>query len=91
MKIILFCVSPSFPQLQRLFFIKNTKNNYSTASGWWEYTKHCFKENAKILSKNSAIQENITISRKKMLFLLKTQKATSSVSIWWGNTNSSCK
>ena len=26
-----------------------------------------------------------------MFFLLKTQKATSSASVWWGNTNSSCK
>ena len=63
MKKIFFCVSPSFPQLQRLlFFIKNTKNNRSSASDSWEYTKYRFKENAKILSKNSATQENITIS-----------------------------
>ena len=36
----------------------------------------CFKENAKILSKNSTTQENITISRQNLLFLLKTQKTT---------------
>ena len=36
----------------------------------------CFKENAKILSKNSTTQENITISRQSLLFLLKTQKTT---------------
>ena len=35
-----------------------------------------FKENGKILSKNSTIQENITISRQNLLFLLKTQKTT---------------
>ena len=35
-----------------------------------------FKENAKILSKNSTTQENITISRQNLLFLLKTQKTT---------------
>ena len=35
-----------------------------------------FKENAKILSKNSTIQENITTSRQNMLFLLKTLKTT---------------
>ena len=35
-----------------------------------------FKENGKILSKNSTIQENITISRQNFLFLLKTQKTT---------------
>ena len=33
-----------------------------------------FKENANILSKNSTTQENITISRQNLLFLLKTQK-----------------
>ena len=35
-----------------------------------------FKENAKILPKNSTTQENITISRQNLLFLLKTQKTT---------------
>ena len=38
--------------------------------------KYRFKENAKILSKNSTTQENITISRQNLLFLLKTQKTT---------------
>ena len=68
--IILFYVSPSSPQLQRLFFfvIKNTENNHSSASDWWKYTKSHFKENAMILSKNSTIQENITISRQNLLF-----------------------
>ena len=32
-----------------------------------------FKENAKILAKNSTTQENITISRQTLFFLLKTQ------------------
>ena len=32
--------------------------------------------NVKILSKNSTTQENITISRQNLLFLLKTQKTT---------------
>ena len=73
------------------FFIKDTKNNHSSASDWWEYTKYRFKENAKVLSKNSTAQENITISRKNLLFLLKTQKATSSARAWWGNTKSSFK
>ena len=49
-KIILFYVSPSTPQLQRLlFFITNTKNNHPSASHWQEYTKCCFKENANFL------------------------------------------
>ena len=40
-------------------------NNLSSASDWWEYTKSCFKEIAKIFSKNSTTQENITILRLK--------------------------
>ena len=48
-----------------LFFIKNAKNNHSSASDWWKYTKCCFKDNAKIFSKNSTTQENITILRLK--------------------------
>ena len=32
-------------------------NNLSSASDCWEYTKSCFKENAKIFSKNSTTQE----------------------------------
>ena len=35
------------------------------SSYWWEYTKSCFKENAKISSKLSTTQENITILRLK--------------------------
>ena len=47
--IILFYVNPRSPQLQRLFFfIKKQKNNHSSASDWWKYTKSRFKENAKI-------------------------------------------
>ena len=50
----------------------------------------CFKENAKILSKNSTTQEKITISRQNSLFLLKTQKNNySSARDWWENTKSS--
>ena len=70
-------------------FIKNTKKSHSSASDRWEYTKSRFKENAKILSKNSATQENITISWNNLFLLLKTQKTTSSASVWWGNTKSS--
>ena len=40
----------------------------------------------------STTQENITISRQNLLFLLKIQKKkTSSASAWWGNTKSSFK
>ena len=57
------------------------------------------KDNAKILSKNSTIQESITIWRQNLLFLLKTQTHThththkdfSSASYWWKNTKSSFK
>ena len=92
--ISLFYVSPSSPQLQRLFFflLKTQKNNHSSASDWWEYTKSSFTENAKIFSKNSTTQENITISRQNLLLLLKTRKNNqSSASDWRRNTKSSFK
>ena len=38
---------------------------FSSASDCWEYTKTCFKENAKIFFKNSTTKENITILRLK--------------------------
>ena len=41
---ILFYVSLSFPQLQRLFLMENTKNNHSSTSDWWENTKSSFKD-----------------------------------------------
>ena len=59
-----------------------------------------FKENAKILSKNSITQENIRISRENLLFLLKAKKKRkklkknnnhSSASDCWENTKSSFK
>ena len=34
------------------FFIKNRKNNYSSASDWWLNTKSSFKEDTKTFSKN---------------------------------------
>ena len=68
MKIILLC-KPEFSSTTRTsFFIKNTKNNHSSASDWWEYTKHCFKENAKILSKKSTTQD-LVLKRMLELFL----------------------
>ena len=57
MKIILLC-KPEFSSATKTsVFIKNTKNNHSLASDWWEYNKYCFKENAKIFSKNSTTQD----------------------------------
>ena len=53
------------------FFIKNTKNNHSSASDWWEYTKYCFKENPKILSKNSTAED--LVSRRMLEIFLKVQ------------------
>ena len=34
------------------FFIKNTKHNHSSASGWWENTKSSFKEDTRTFSEN---------------------------------------
>ena len=53
------------------FFIKNTKNNHSSASDWWEYTKYCFRENAKILSKNSTAED--LVSKRMLEIFLKVQ------------------
>ena len=55
-------------------FIKNTQKKHSSASDWWEYTKSHFKENAKILFKNSTTEENMTISRQNLLFFNKNTK-----------------
>ena len=66
---------PEFSSVAKTyFFIKNIKNNKPSASDWWKYAKYRFKENAKILSKNSSTQKSITISRNNLIFLLKTQK-----------------
>ena len=76
--IIIFYVSPSSNQLQRLFsfLLKTQKNKHSSASDWWEYTKSCFKENVNIFPRNSTTQENITISRLKEDCKTYTKKKT---------------
>ena len=53
----LLCKPEFSPATKTSFFIKNTKNNYSSASDCWEYTKYRFKENAKTLPKNSTINK----------------------------------
>ena len=55
-------------------FIKNTKNKHSSASDWREYTKYRFKENAKILSKNSTTQQDIRISKPKKHYEICTNR-----------------
>ena len=77
-------VSPSYSQLK-----KTPKNNHSSASDWWGYTKSYFKENPKIFSKNSTTQANITISRKNLLFFPKTNQSNHfSASDLYGNSES---
>ena len=69
MKIILLC-KPEFSSAGKTsFFLKNTKNNHTSASDWWKYNKYCFKENAKMLSKNSTTQDLVL---KRMLQLILT-------------------
>ena len=77
--LILFYVSPSSPQLARLFFLllKTQKSNYSSTGDWWEYIKSCFKKNVKIFSKNSTTQENIATSILKEDCKTYTKKKTS--------------
>ena len=53
----------SSPTKNLFLFIKNTKKQPLLSK--WEYTKPCFKENARTFSKNPATQENIRISRLK--------------------------
>ena len=68
MKIILSC-KPEFSSATKTsVFIKNTKNNHSLTSDWWEYKKYCFKENAKIFSRNSTTQD-LVLKRMLELFL----------------------
>ena len=57
---ILFYVS-----LNLLSLLKAQKNNHSSASDRWEYTKSRFKENARTFSKSSTTQGNIRISKLK--------------------------
>ena len=47
------------------FLLKTLKNNYSSASDWWENKKSSFKENTRTFSKNSPLKDNIKISRLK--------------------------
>ena len=67
MKIIVLCKPESSSARKTSFSIKNTKDDHSSASGWWEYNKYCFKENAKILSKNSTTKDLVL---KRMLAIL---------------------
>ena len=68
MKIILLCKPEFFSAIKTSVFIKNTKNNHSSASEWWEYNKYCFKENVKIFSKISTTQD-LVLKRMLELFL----------------------
>ena len=69
MKIILSC-KPEFSSATKTsVFIKNTKNNHSCFCDWLEYNNYCFKENAKIFSKNSITQDLVL---KRMLGLILT-------------------
>ena len=47
------------------FLLKTLKNNYSSASDWWENTRSSFKENTRTFSKNSPHKVNFRISRLK--------------------------
>ena len=58
--IIFFYVSPSSPQLQRLFFLlKIQKNDHFSTSDCQKNTKSSSEKNAKRFSKNFTTQENI--------------------------------
>ena len=48
-----------------LAMLKTKRNNYSSASEWWEDTKCKIKDNIRTFSENSTKQESIRISRLK--------------------------
>ena len=52
---------PKYPALSHTTIY--VYNSLSSGSDCWKYTKSCLKEHAKIFSKNSTTQENITILR----------------------------
>ena len=55
-----FSCKPEFSSATKTSsFIKNTKNNHSSASDWRGTTKCNFKENTRTFSKSSTIQQNI--------------------------------
>ena len=52
--------TPPLKKIDRIcFFIKNKKNNHSSASDSWDNTKYSFKENDRAFSKNSTNKENL--------------------------------
>ena len=70
---------PKFSSATKNFislFKKKTKKQPLFSKWLWEYSKSHFKENAKIFSKNSTTQENITISRQNLFFYQKHKKTT---------------
>ena len=67
MKIIILC-KPEFSSATKSSILLKTQKSHSSASDWWEYTKYCFKENAKILSENSTTQD-LVLRRMLELFL----------------------
>ena len=62
------------PQLQRLLVLLKTQKTNSPASDWWKCNKYCFKENAKIFSKNCITQEKFRISKSKKVYEIYTKK-----------------
>ena len=56
------------------FFLLKIQKTTSPASAWWGNTKSSFKENARTLSKSSAIQENIRISKREKGYEICTKK-----------------
>ena len=56
-----------------LFLLKTQKNNHSSGSDWWKYTKSWLKKNAKIFSVKSTTQGNINNFKTEWAFLLKIQ------------------
>ena len=68
------------------FFLLKIQKTTSPASAWWGNTKSSFKENARTLSKSSAIQENIRISKREKGYEICTKTKSNQKSNQWLKT-----
>ena len=91
--LILFYVSPSSPQLQRLFFYQKYKKTTTLQQVTGGNPPNLVLQRMlRYFLKIPPLKKIFTISRQNLLSLLKTPKNNHfSASEWWGNTKSSFK
>ena len=92
MKIILFYVSPSYPQLQRLLLLLKIQKKPTLQQVSGGNTPNIvLKRILRYFLKTPPLKKILQFQEKKLLSLLKTPKTTSSASFWLGNIKSSFK